>query len=175
LNRDQNSFFRRWLITWDTNVFDIKHLRISSSVQEVRLSFSTTSTRDFAIVSFDDFITHTSRDRRNALNFFWHVIVANLKSSSIQSANSSRNDSHKSSFNSSSHSRILFSRMWFLDSYFFFDLSTASVCSSLSVDFSLLRVEARLLLTDDDSKVICQLSEVKRFARIVCEIKSLQK
>ncbi len=52
------------------NVSDVKHLRISSSVHGVGVSFSTTWASDVAIVSFGDFITHTPRDRKNALNFF---------------------------------------------------------------------------------------------------------
>jgi hypothetical protein len=139
--------------------------RIFSSIHEMRVSFFTICANDFAMINFVDFITHTSRDRRYVLRFFWHVIVANLKSSSIYSAKSTQNESHKSSSSSLSHSRILFSRMWFLDSYFSLDFWTSSVCSSLSdsslfVDFSLSRVETRLRLADDDSKVICRLAEV---------------
>ncbi len=139
-------------MTWDTNVFDFKHLCIFSSVHWVRVSFFTISARNFAIISLDDFLTHTFRARKNVLSFFWHVIVANLKSSSTHSAKSTRNESHKSSSSNSSHSRILSSRMWSLDSYFFFDFEASffSVCSTLSVDFSLLRIETRLRLASDD-------------------------
>jgi hypothetical protein len=79
------------------------HLFISSSVQSVFVSFCSTSWSDFAIVFLSCFMTHTPRDRKYALNFFWHVIVANLKSSSVHSANSSRKESHKSLSSSSSH------------------------------------------------------------------------
>ncbi len=146
------------------NVFDFRKLRISSSVHEIEVSFSIIWTNDFAMISLSDFITHTSRARKNALNFFWIMIDASLKFSSIHSANSVRNESHKSSFNSSFHSCILFSSMWVLDSYFFFDFSACSSfsvsCSTLSVDFSLLRIETRLRLTNDDSKIICRLAEM---------------
>jgi hypothetical protein len=149
-------------MTCETNVSEFKQLRISSSVHEMRVSFSTTWASDVAMISFDDFIIYTSRDRKNALNFFWTVIDASLKFSLIHSANFVWNESHRSSSSSSSHSRILFSSMWVLDSYFFFDfsLSSSSICSSLSVDFSLSRVEARLRLEDGGSDVIC------RFARV---------
>jgi hypothetical protein len=113
---------------------------------------------DFAMINFDDFIIHTSRDRKNVLSFFWIMIEVSLKFSSIHTANSVRNEFHKSSSNSSFHSCILFSSMWILDSYFFFDAT--SECFTLSVDFSLLRVEIRLRLASDDSKVICRLAEM---------------
>ncbi len=147
-------------MTCETNVSEFKQLRISSSVHEMRVSFFITWTSDVAMISFDDFIIHTSRDRKNALNFFWVVIDASLKFSLIHSANFVWNESHRSSFSSSSHSRIFSSSMWVLDSYFFFDFSVSSVFSTLSVDFSLLRVETRLRLASDDSKAIC------RFARV---------
>ncbi len=117
----------------------------------MRVSFFTTWANDFAMINFDDFITHTSRDRRNVLNFFWIVIEASLKFSSIHSANFVRNESHRSSSSSSSHSCILFSSIWVLDLYFFFDAS--SEYSTLSVFFSLSWVDT-LRLTNDDSKVI---------------------
>ncbi len=141
-------------MTCETNVSEFIQRRIFSSVQDVKVSRSITCARDFAIVNCDDFIIHTSRDRRYVLNFFKQVIFVSLKFSSIHSANFVWNESHKSSFNNSSHSCILFSRMWVLDSYFFFDFS---VCSSLSVFFSLSRIETRLRLTNDDSKVIYRL------------------
>ncbi len=149
-------------MTCETNVSEFRQLRISSSVHEMKMSFSTTWASDVAMISFDDFIIHTPRDRKNALNFFWTVIDASLKSSLIHSANFVWNESHRSSSSSSFHSRILFSSMWVLDSYFFFDfsVSSSSICSSLSVDFSLPRVETRLRLEDDDSNAIC------RFARV---------
>ncbi len=155
-------------MTWNMNVFDVKHLRISSSVHEVRMSFSTIWANNFAMICVDDFIIHTSRNRKNALNFFWVVIDASLKFSAIYSTKSTRNEFHKSSSSSSSHSRILFSRIWFLDSYFFFDfsLSSSSICSSLSVDFSLSRVETRLRLENDDSKAILQTCSECRFAEM---------
>jgi hypothetical protein len=145
-------------MTWNMNVSDVKHLRISSSVHDMKVSFFITWANDFAMINFDDFITHTSRDRKNVLNFFWIMIKINLKFSSIYSANSVRNKSHRSSFNNSSHSCILFSSMWVLDSYFFFDAT--SECSTLSVDFSLLRIETRLRLTSDDSNIICRFAEM---------------
>jgi hypothetical protein len=147
-------------MTCEMNVSDFRELRISSSVHEIGVSFSTIWTSDFAMISLSDFIIHTSRARRNALNFFWIVIDASLKFSSIHSANSVRNEFHRSSSSSSSHSCILFSSMWVLDSYFSFDFSASSVCSTLSVDFLLLRIETRLRLADDDSKVICRLAEM---------------
>jgi hypothetical protein len=147
-------------MTWDTNVSDFRELRISSSVHEIKVSFSTTWASDFAMINWSDFIPHTSRARKNVLSFFWIVIEASLKFSSIHSANSVRNKSHRSSSSSSSHSCILFSSMWVFDSYFFFDFSASSVCSTLSVDFSLLRIETRLRLASDDSKVICRLAEM---------------
>jgi hypothetical protein len=134
------------------NVFDFRQFRISSSIHEMKVSFFSTWASDFAMINLSDFITHTSRARRNALNFFWKMIEASLKFSSIHSANSVRNEFHRSSSNSSFHSCILFSSMWVLDSYFFFDAS--SECSTLSVSFSLSRVETRLRLANDDSKVI---------------------
>ncbi len=146
------------------NVFDFKELRISSSVHEIKVSFFITWTNDFAMINLSDFIIHTSRARKNVPSFFWIMIEASLKFISIHSANSVRNESHKSSFNSSSHSCILFSSMWVLDSYFFFDFSACSslfvFCFTLSVDFSLLRIEIRLRLASDDSKVICRLAEM---------------
>jgi hypothetical protein len=147
-------------MTCETNVSEFRQLRISSSVHEMRVSFFTTWASDVAMISFDDFIIHTSRDRKNALNFFWTVIDASLKFSLIHSANFVWNEFHRSSFSSSSHSRILFSSMWVLDSYFFFDfsLSSSSICSSLSVDISLSRVETRLRLASDGSKAICRLA-----------------
>jgi hypothetical protein len=145
-------------MTWKTKVFDFKFSRISSSVHEMKVSFFTTWASDFAMISFDDFITHTSRDRKNVLSFFWIMIKANLKFSSIHLANSVRNESHRSSFNNSSHSCILFSSMWVLDSYFFF--GATSECSTLSVDFSLLRIETRLRLASGDSEAICRLAEM---------------
>ncbi len=151
-------------MTCEINVSDFRFSRISSSVHEMRVSFSTIWANDFAMISLRNFITHTSRARRNALNFFWIMIDASLKSSSIHSANFVRNESYKSSSSSSSHSCILFSSMWVLDSYFFFDFSACSSlsvsCSTLSVDFSLLRIETRLRLANDDSKVICRLAEM---------------
>jgi hypothetical protein len=86
------------------------------------------------------------------------MIDASLKLSSIYSANFVRNESHRSSSSSSSHSCILFSSMWVLNSYFFFDFSAFLVCSTLSVDFSLIRIETRLCLANSDSEVICRLA-----------------
>jgi hypothetical protein len=54
----------------ETNVFEFIQLRISSSVHGVEMSLFTTWASDFAMVCVVDFITHTSRDRKNALNFF---------------------------------------------------------------------------------------------------------
>jgi hypothetical protein len=153
-------------MTWETKVSDFKLACISSSVHEMRMSFFTTWASDFAMISFDDFIIHTSRDRKNVLSFFWIVIEASFKFSSIHSANSVRNESHRSSSSSSSHSCILFSSMWVLDSYFSFDFSASSVCSTLSVDFLLLRIEIRLRLANDDSKVICRLAEKCRLVEV---------
>jgi hypothetical protein len=147
------------------NVSDFKQLRISSSVQSVRMSFFIICASDFAMISFDDFIIHTSRARRNALNFFWIMIDVSSKFSSIHSATSVRNESHKSSSSSSFHSCILFSSMWVLNSYFFFDFSA---CSSLSVSFSLSRIETRLRLTNDDSKVIYRLAEMNTRFLLTC-------
>jgi hypothetical protein len=145
-------------MTNETNVSEFIQFRISSSVQSVKVSRSITCARRFAIINCDDFIVYTSRDRRYVLNFFKKVIFANLKFSSIHSANFVWNESQRSSSSSSSHSCILFSSMWSLDSYFFFDLS--SECSTLFVDFSLLRIETRLRLANDDSKVICRFAEI---------------
>jgi hypothetical protein len=153
-------------MTWKTKVFDFKFSRISFSVHEVRVSFFTTWANDFAMINFDDFITHTFRDRKNVLSFSWIMIEANLIFSSIHSANSVRNEFHRSSFNSSSYSCILFSNMWVLDSYFSFDFSAFSVCSMLFVDFLLFRIEIRFRLANDDSKVICRLAERCRLVKM---------
>jgi hypothetical protein len=134
-------------MTWNTNVFDVKHLRISSSVHEMRMSFFTISAKDFAIISLNDLITHTFRARKNVLSFFWQMIVVNSKSSSIYSAKSTRNEFHKSLSNNSSHSRILSSRIWSLDSYFSFDFW---VCFFHFIDFSLLLIKTRFRLANDD-------------------------
>jgi hypothetical protein len=130
------------------------------------------------MISFDDFITHTFRNRKNALNFFWIMIDASLKFFLIHSANFVWNEFHRLSFSSSFHSRILFSTIWVLDSYFFFDFS---VCSSLSVSFSLSRIETRLRLASDDSKVIYRLAEMNAglqrwmsTCRSECEIKEFE-
>ncbi len=140
-------------MTNETNVFEFMQLRISSSVQSVRESRSIVCARNFAIISCDDFIIHTSRDRRYVLNFFKQVIFASLKFSSIHSANFVWNEFHRSLSSSSSHSCILFSRMWILDSYFFFDFSII-----FFISFSLSRIETRLRLANDDSKVICRFA-----------------
>jgi hypothetical protein len=93
-------------MTLDVKCSVSMHLFISSSVQSVFVSFCSTSWSDFAIVFLSCFMTHTPRDRKYALNFFWHVIVANLKSFSVHPANSVRNESHRSSSSSSFHSII---------------------------------------------------------------------
>jgi hypothetical protein len=90
-------------MTWEIKFSIDIHLSISSSIQNVFVSFCSTSWSDFAIVFLSCFMTHTPRDRKYALNFFWQMIVASLKSSSIHSANSVRNEFHSSSSNSSSH------------------------------------------------------------------------
>jgi hypothetical protein len=90
-------------MTWDVKFSVSMHFFISSSIQNVFVSFCSTSWSDFAIVFLSCFMIHTPRDRKYALNFFWHVIVANLKSSSIHSTNSSRKEFHKSLSSSSSH------------------------------------------------------------------------
>ncbi len=51
----------------------------------------------------------------------------------------------------------------------FFDFSIFSVFSTLSVDFSLLRIETRLRLASNDSKVICRFAEVNE-----CEIEEFE-
>ncbi len=163
-------------MTNETNVSEFIQLRSSSSVQNVKVSRSIVCARDFAIVNCDDFIIHTSRDRRYVLNFFKQVIFASLKISSIHSANSVWNEFHRSSFSNSFHSCILFSRMWVLNSYFFFDFAS-SKCSTPFVSFSLSRVEIRLRLADGGSEVICRLAEVSecRLAGMSeCEIEGFE-
>jgi hypothetical protein len=93
-------------MTLDVKCSTSMHLFISSSIQSVSVSFCSTSWSDFAIVFLSCFMTHTPRDRKYVLSFFWQVIVASLKSSSIHSANSVRNESHRSSFSSSFYSII---------------------------------------------------------------------
>ncbi len=44
------------------------------------MSFFIMCARNFAMINFDDFIIHTSRDRKYFLSFCWQVIVVNLKS-----------------------------------------------------------------------------------------------
>ncbi len=149
------------------NVSEARHLSISSSVQDVSVSFCITSWSEFAIVFLSYFMTHMSRDRKYALNFFWHVIVDNLKSSSIHSANSVRNEFHKSLSSSSSHFIILV-----------FINRSASTKAKIIID---LRTRKRRSFLDFCGVLwlrsgfarIQRLAEVVCGVRVICEVKRI--
>jgi hypothetical protein len=153
-------------MTWELNVSEARHLSISSSVQGVLVSFCSTSWSDFAIVFLSCFMTHTSRDRKYALNFFWHVIVANLKFFSIHSANSVRNESHRSSSSSLSHSCI----------FAFINLSSGT---KAEVIIDLQTRKRRSFL--DFAEWFCRMlwlrsdfARIQRLAEVVCGVKRLE-
>ncbi len=78
-------------------------LTISSSIQSVRRSSSRVRIKNFAMITFSSFKTHTSRLRRAFRRRLRRMFnTPDLKSSSVQSTKSSLNCSHSvSSFKSS--------------------------------------------------------------------------
>jgi hypothetical protein len=141
------------------NVFEARHLNISSSVQSVFVSFCNTSWSDFAIVFFSCFMTHTSRDRKYVLNFFWHVIVVNLKFCSIHSANSVRNESHKSSSKSSFHFIIFVS---------------INRSASTKAKIIIARIQRLAWVVCEVLWLRSDFARIQRLAEIVCGIKELE-
>jgi hypothetical protein len=80
------------------NCFDFIHLRIFSSVHSVDFSSWSVWYRDFAMMIFLSFKTHTSRRCKTSLillNELFDTFVSDLKSFSIQSLKSSQDCSYR--------------------------------------------------------------------------------
>jgi hypothetical protein len=91
------SILRRWSMRSDSN-FSVL-LTISSSIQNVRCSFSRVRINDFAIIIFASFKIHTLRFRKTFRKRLRRMFnTSDLKSSSISSTKFFLNCSHNVSF-----------------------------------------------------------------------------